>query len=325
LRGVSSLPEILLPAHLMLEEDLEAIFSNGRSSPPDGIIVKRTINRKNHQAAIVFISNRITLDNNGPHTLVCQVYNKKRLVHNTRTILGKIGCVKLIRDRISEELKFILEKPTKLPTEDLAEYISPQSVDAMMKFLDRLDTGQTVNELTVEQMCRKLLIDMEDVAFSVPVIYQNRERAAKVWRPTLWAEKWSEWTKLFGGIIELDVPSYNIFFKIIPDNQAEDRVREIAVAFGPVYKSIISYSKAPAQLAERLLTTAADELHRLGFDCWVSYREGLRAGEPDQRPKLFLTVARTGSTGRVVVLEDYLRCEVNSFFDLLPKPLPYIR
>src|SRR5205085_8265677 len=128
------------------------------------------------------------------------------------------GCVELIRHRISKEMERNSGESVKLTLTELAEYISPdlEDTDATLKFLDRLNVGELVHESsqTLQNMCEKLLIDMDDVAFAVPTLYKNRQRAAKNWSSTLWAKPWAEWIARPMGP---RVPSYNIFFKIIND------------------------------------------------------------------------------------------------------------
>ena len=154
---------------------------------------------------------------------------------------------------------------------------------------------------------------------------KNRERAARDWRSSLWAERWSEWIKTFAGLADCGVPSYNIYFKIISDVEGSEVHRQLKVAMRPIYDSLILYTRRPHGIAKRQLVQAADQLHKLGYDCWVSYREGHHSGDPDQRPKLFLTVAKSGSIRKIVILDDYLRYYADMDFDLLPKPLPYLR
>lgn len=225
LRDEGSLPEVLLPARFMPEEDVQAIFSK-EEKPPDGLIVQKVINRKHHKAAVV----RIRCGVDGEHSstdLVCQVHTRP-VVHKTHVVLGKIGCVPLICERISNELDFILGDPWKMSVEILAEYLPSEPDASMLKFLDRLNTGQLVDEATSKRMCRSLLIDMEDIAFGVPTIYKNRTRAPKFWRTSLWAERWSEWIKDFDTFADWGgVPPYHIFFKIIPDTDAEEKRRKL--------------------------------------------------------------------------------------------------
>ena len=57
----------------------------------------------------------------------------------------------------------------------------------------------------------------------------------------------------------------------------------------------------------------------------VSYREGLRGCEPDARPKLFLTIAKTGSIEGSVELRDYIRFTPDAYIEAWPQALPYIR
>lgn len=327
LRGDSGLPGMLLPKFFMLKEDVDAVCFGKDGATSNGITRKKFIDREKHRAAIVCfhkIDDEVKRHsaNLDMATSIFQIFFGSP-VHNTHLVLGKMGCVKLIRQRLSEEMERNSGKHVKLSIEELAEYISPDTVEATLKFLDRLNIGALVNESssTLQKMCEKLLLDIGDVAFAVPTIYKNRERAPKNWSPTLWAEPWGEW---IAQPTRRRVPSYNIFFKIIHDGQQETTPRQIQDALGRVYNGIRSHLKS-SNRDTTSLGHAADDLHELDFDVWISYREGLRNAEPDQQPKLFLTVAKKRSIHNVVPVHGYLRFERQIDFDSLPRTRPYSR
>lgn len=166
---------------------------------------------------------------------------------------------------------------------------------------------------------------MQDIVAESPTIYKNRQRAARNWPASLWAEEWVGFIWWFKGLRLLGVPAYNIFFKFTGLNETDQTPEAVNSALSPIYNSIVTYSMLPRNAAERQLLKAADKLHELGFDCWISFRKGLRTGDPDGRSKLFLTIAKMGSLGRTVHLNGYLRYNAIVDYDLLPKGLPYIR
>jgi hypothetical protein len=327
LRNGPRLPQMLLPARFMLKEDVEDIFSGDYSSFGK-VEWGKLIKRKQHRAAII-----CTVGEIDPHSkrsltdLVYQIYCG-RLMHKTERLLGKIGCIDLIRKQISEQIKFTSGQKTTISAEKLVNYLEIEAIN--LKFLDRLNTGQMVDGPTLQRFCEKLLIDIEDVAFVVSTIYKNCQPAARYAGSSVWAERWSEWVRSSEVLANWDVPWYNIYFKIIPDtdasdNDAEERKRKLVRAFDPIYNSISSFSQSTREFAAYPLENAADQLYTLGFDCWVSYREGIQAGDPDQEPKAFLTIAKRDSIGKTVVLRNYSRVDRVIYFDLLPPDRHYAR
>jgi hypothetical protein len=315
LRHAPTMPEELVPAHFMLKEEVEETFST-----PPGPSIVRLVCRKNHKTAVV----RYT-SNANPIGSLCQVYAGKP-IRSGQLIIGKLGCADLIRSRLSDEVEFISGPRKAVTNELLAAYISPNSPEAEMSFLDRLNTGQAVLESHVKRVCDALFIDIADIVFAVPTVYQNRKLVNFDWANSIWAEPWSEWSNaLTEGFDQFDVPSYNIYFKIMAEPETDQIYRQLGVALGPLYSCLAAWSGALTTALKRRLMSATEGLHKLGFDCWVSYRAGFRHGEPDCRPKLFLTVAEMGFVRETVIVRDYLRIYPNLDFDLLPKSLPYYR
>ena len=326
LRESGRLPEVV---DCMLEQDVNDIFSKERISS-EGIIVLAISSTKHYPIVVRYPSKKDTIG------CLCQLYTG-RLIHKSETVLGKIGCVRLIRERISEQLKFNLERPHKISTEGLAKYLFvkadelPDSdatrdpVQAGMKFLNRLNTGRTVVQSGVRALCDKLLIDMQDVVFEVPTIYKVRARAVRHWPTTLWAERWTNFVESFNGLSDRNIPEFNIFFRFIDIAESDSIYAKAGGALRHVHDAIVSYSRLPVGTANQKLLTAADELQELGLDCWMSYWRGLRVGEPNARSKLYVTIGSKGLPIRTVPIQGYLRYNSIIDYDLLPRPLSYIR
>jgi hypothetical protein len=313
LRNDPSMPELLVPADFISNDDPTAIFV-GKADLADTKLVRH----KGPQAAILCDS---MLDSSpGRSRILYQIYTRKAI--RNPHIVGKIGCVDLIRQRISAQGEFVCSVPTKVSMNELANYISPNP-EAQTKFLYRLNSGKNVSVLNVDRLCQELFIDMDDIAFAVPMFYTTR-KLAPVRCASLWAEPWSAWVDALANGFGSDVPTYNIYFNS-PKSERERHRVEIIPALGPIYDALVAYLKAPDDVTKELLRSANNELHKFGFDCWVSYRSGLRVGEPDHRSKLFLTIAKIGSVREIVALREYVRFEKIIFFDLLPKRLPYMR
>lgn len=295
LRDAHNMPEELLPAHFMLKEDVDEIFST-----PSGPSVICSVSRATHKAAVVRYSSAAN-----PKGWRYQVYAGKP-IRSGELILGKIGCVTLIRSRLSGELEFMCGTRKHVSNEVLAEYLSENFPESKLKFLDRLNTGQPVSEFYVKHMCEKLFIDMADIAFAVPTVYKNRELVDFDWACSLWAKPWSDWyEELVDGFFKFDVPSYNIYFKIASDIKIDQTRRDLHMALGPFCNLLIAYARTPTPFMNNRLIQAAEKLYELGFDCLVSYRRGLRNGEPESRSKLYLTFGNDLVEG-TVNLRGYL-------------------
>jgi hypothetical protein len=314
LRTDPSMPELLVPKDFISKQERQAIFSGTAGS-----IATKLVRQKKHKAGILCYS----MPNRSSRSqLLSQIYTGKS-IRSPHTVIGKIGCVDLIRQRISEEGQFLCSVPDKVNISELAEYVSPEHPEAETKFLHRLNSGKTVSTLNVNLLCQALFIDMDDVAFAVPTAYSIR-KLAPVGCASLWAEPWSAWVEALENDSGLDVPSYNIYFNP-PTIKLQRHHVEIRSALSPIYNSLVAYLRRPDDKAKERLRIANNKLHELGFDCWVSYRWGLHAGEPDHRSKLFLTIAKIGSVREVVALRGYVRFEKIIDFDLRPKPAPYTR
>src|SRR5947209_9664776 len=140
LRNDPSIPELLAPAAFLPEEERWTIFS-GNAGP----LVKKLISHKKHKTAILRYSmaDHLSGQNDLQKDLLCQIYTGGP-VHNSEILIGRIGCVDLIRRRLLEELSFIFSRPIKLSMDDFADYVSSRSPEAGKKFLYRLNSGQMV-------------------------------------------------------------------------------------------------------------------------------------------------------------------------------------
>lgn len=232
---------------------------------------------------------------------VCQVWQGPR-TRQRHSVLGRLGSITIICHRIQQELYKFDRRQTKVTIGELARFISAGNVEAIIstaKLLDRVDQGHFVNGRALVDICKRLRLVVEDVAFVHPTIFagDHDDRSVAYDKTKSKNLPWLSATPWSGAELELyeRITSEGACCKLNRGTLSEAIAQQIASKIKVVFDSCYHQDRERALWR---LTQFSRRLGRKGLAAWVSYIAGSGDGDPDGRAKLIITIEAVEAKGR---------------------------